>query len=83
MTVRRHPNPITDCCHSAAGREGLTDSRERGVKGRLKSTTQGGHKTRHERGGEREKVKEKTHTKKLVQALKLRESVNLEDISRK
>lgn len=29
LTVRRHPNPITDCCHSAAGSEGWTDRRER------------------------------------------------------
>lgn len=33
LTVRRHPNPITDCCHSAAVREGCTDmGRESGGK---------------------------------------------------
>lgn len=28
MTARRHPNPITDCGHSAAGREGCTERSE-------------------------------------------------------
>ncbi len=55
LTVRRHPNPITDCCHSAAGREGWTDRGERVGQGRWKSTASGDHKTRQEKGGEREK----------------------------
>lgn len=51
LTVRRHPNPITDCCHSAAGREGCTDKEGEG-RGEEdgKWTTGGDTKMRREKG---------------------------------
>lgn len=56
MIVRRHPNPITDCCHSTAGREGRTDRSERAGKGGWKPTTRGESTGRDKRGEEREET---------------------------
>lgn len=68
LTVHRHPNPITDCCRSAAGREGWTDRGER-VGGNGNQTT-GDHETRQEEGGgEKQQVcrkRKRKDKKKLV-----------------
>lgn len=60
LTVRRLPNPITDCWHSAAGREGWTDRSERIGDGR-NNRRRPGNKTREEK--EKKKVAEREKTK--------------------
>lgn len=69
LTVRRHPNPITDCCHSAAGREGWTDGSDRG--GIKWMETDNKRRAQDKRGGGTTRVQKEKRQKETSLSLKV------------
>lgn len=74
LTVRRHPNPITDCCHSS--REGRMD-RQGWESGARKMESKNRWRQEKEGEGDKHVCRKRKDKKKLVWACRLTESVDL------
>lgn len=75
LTVRPHPNPITDCWHSAAGRAGWTDRCERvgqadGKQEQVETTRR--DKRREERERKTKSVEEEKRQKETSLSVKVK-----------